>query len=154
MKVVITCNAVKRGFKVIHHKDIVVAALIESAKSGVCVDVCLTYENESALKREVLIGKKDEIYGGRMAYLNIQLHVQLSGLMQRIHFLCSISVGALGSPRYICSVLQFQFFLLLLDFSNFNLISEFCTQLGIYGAVATTFKYTFDYKPSDIYWWN
>ncbi|XP_040365743.1 acetyl-coenzyme A synthetase, chloroplastic/glyoxysomal-like isoform X4 [Rosa chinensis] len=130
MKVVITCNAVKRGFKVIHHKDIVVAALIESAKSGVCVDVCLTYENESALKREVLIGKKDEIYGGRMAYLNIQLHVQLSGLMQRIHFLCSISVGALGSP------------------------SEFCTQLGIYGAVATTFKYTFDYKPSDIYWWN
>ncbi|KAM5559090.1 acetyl-coenzyme A synthetase, chloroplastic/glyoxysomal-like [Rosa sericea] len=91
--------------------------------------VCLTYDNESALKREVLIGNKDEIYGGRMAYLNIQLLVQWSGLMQRIHFLCSISVGALGSP------------------------SEFCTQLGIYGAAATTSKYAFDYKPSDIYWY-
>lgn len=38
-KVVITCNAVKRGSKVIHLKDIVDAALIESARSGVCVGV-------------------------------------------------------------------------------------------------------------------
>ncbi|KAF2323020.1 hypothetical protein GH714_032791 [Hevea brasiliensis] len=51
-KVVITCNAVKRGSKVIPLKDIVDASLIESAKNGVSVDVCLTYENESAMKRE------------------------------------------------------------------------------------------------------
>ncbi|XP_022744151.1 acetyl-coenzyme A synthetase, chloroplastic/glyoxysomal isoform X3 [Durio zibethinus] len=51
-KVVITCNAVKRGPKTIALKDIVDAALIESAKNGTSADVCLTYENQSALKRE------------------------------------------------------------------------------------------------------
>ncbi|GMJ14311.1 acetyl-CoA synthetase [Hibiscus trionum] len=51
-KVVITCNAVKRGPKTIHLKDIVDAALIESANNGISVDVCLTYENRLAQKRE------------------------------------------------------------------------------------------------------
>lgn len=36
-KVVITCNAVKRGSKVIHLKDIVDAALVESAQNGTIV---------------------------------------------------------------------------------------------------------------------
>lgn len=36
-KIVITCNAVKRGSKAIHLKDIVDAALIESAQNGVSV---------------------------------------------------------------------------------------------------------------------
>ena len=36
-KVVITCNAVKRGSKVINLKDIVDAALIESAQNGISV---------------------------------------------------------------------------------------------------------------------
>ncbi|KAF2301731.1 hypothetical protein GH714_028825 [Hevea brasiliensis] len=51
-KVVITCNAVKRGSKVIPLKDIVDVAFVESTKNGISVDVCLTYENESAMKRE------------------------------------------------------------------------------------------------------
>ncbi|KAH9791460.1 Acetyl-coenzyme A synthetase /glyoxysomal [Citrus sinensis] len=51
-KVVITSNAVKRGPKAIHLKDIVDAALDECAKSGISVDVCLTYENQSAMTRE------------------------------------------------------------------------------------------------------
>ena len=41
-KVVITCNAVKRGSKVINLKDIVDAALVESAQSGVSVGVNLS----------------------------------------------------------------------------------------------------------------
>lgn len=36
-KVVITCNAVKRGLKAIPLKDIVDTALVESAKNGVDV---------------------------------------------------------------------------------------------------------------------
>lgn len=36
-KIVITCNAVKRGSKVIYLKDIVDAALTESAKNAVSV---------------------------------------------------------------------------------------------------------------------
>lgn len=34
-KVVITCNAVRRGSKVIYLKEIVDAALVESAKNGI-----------------------------------------------------------------------------------------------------------------------
>lgn len=79
------------------------------------------------------IGMTDDFWlCSRMSYLSIQLLVQWSGLMQRIHFFCSIPAGALGSPRYICSILQFQFFFLFfffMKFSNFNLIREFCTQL-------------------------
>lgn len=36
-KVVITCNAVRRGSKAIHLKEIVDSALIESVKNGVSV---------------------------------------------------------------------------------------------------------------------
>jgi acetyl-CoA synthetase len=36
-KVVITCNAVKRGSKVIHLKDIVDAALVEAARNKISV---------------------------------------------------------------------------------------------------------------------
>ncbi|KAM0820977.1 hypothetical protein ACQ4PT_041934 [Festuca glaucescens] len=41
-KVVITCNAVKRGLKLIPLKDIVDASLVESAKNGVTVG-CIAY---------------------------------------------------------------------------------------------------------------
>ncbi|KAM0820978.1 hypothetical protein ACQ4PT_041934 [Festuca glaucescens] len=51
-KVVITCNAVKRGLKLIPLKDIVDASLVESAKNGVTVGICLTYENQLAMKKE------------------------------------------------------------------------------------------------------
>lgn len=40
-KVVITCNAVKRGSKVINLKDIVDAALVESSGNGVSVGMDL-----------------------------------------------------------------------------------------------------------------
>jgi acetyl-CoA synthetase len=38
--VVITCNAVKRGLKLIPLKDIVDASLVETAKNGVTVGMC------------------------------------------------------------------------------------------------------------------
>ncbi|KAE8689529.1 Acetyl-coenzyme A synthetase [Hibiscus syriacus] len=94
-KVVITCNAVKRGPKTIHLKDIVDAALIESANNGISVDVCLTYENRSALKRESTKWEK-----GRDVWWEGVLH----------------------------------------------------TTGGYMVYAATTFKYAFDYKDSDVYW--
>jgi hypothetical protein len=39
-KLVLTCNAVKRGVKPIFLKDIVDAALVESEKNGVSVGMC------------------------------------------------------------------------------------------------------------------
>ncbi|KAK1563301.1 hypothetical protein Q3G72_025667 [Acer saccharum] len=51
-KAVITCNAVKRGPKVLNLKEIVDVGLTECAKNGISVDVCLTYENQLATNRE------------------------------------------------------------------------------------------------------
>ncbi|KAM3245191.1 hypothetical protein ACQJBY_056488 [Aegilops geniculata] len=51
-KLVLTCNAVKRGPKPILLKDIVDAALVESEKNGFSVGICLTYENQSVMKRQ------------------------------------------------------------------------------------------------------
>ncbi|KAM0046892.1 putative acetate--CoA ligase [Helianthus debilis subsp. tardiflorus] len=51
-KILITCNAVKRGTKVINLKDIVDSALSESSQNGVHVGLCLTYANEPARKKE------------------------------------------------------------------------------------------------------
>ena len=42
-KVVITCNAVRRGSKVIYLKDIVDAALAESARNGILLGQKLSY---------------------------------------------------------------------------------------------------------------
>ncbi|KAM7512661.1 hypothetical protein LguiB_011536 [Lonicera macranthoides] len=50
-KAVITCNAVKRGSKIINLKDIVDAALTESSQNGISVGTCLIYENESAMTK-------------------------------------------------------------------------------------------------------
>ncbi|KAL0377233.1 UNVERIFIED_CONTAM: Acetyl-coenzyme A synthetase, chloroplastic/glyoxysomal [Sesamum radiatum] len=64
-KVLITCNAVRRGPKIIHLKDIVDTALAESAQSGAIVDVCLTYENDTALKKENTKWVEGKRFGGR-----------------------------------------------------------------------------------------
>jgi hypothetical protein len=45
----------------------------------------------------------------RMLFLNIQLLVQWSGLMQRIHFFYSIQVGAPENLRYLCAVIAVMF---------------------------------------------
>ncbi|XP_074556930.1 acetyl-coenzyme A synthetase, chloroplastic/glyoxysomal-like [Curcuma longa] len=51
-KVVICCNAVRRGAKEINLKAIVDNALVESANNGIAVDLCLVYENQSTMKKE------------------------------------------------------------------------------------------------------
>lgn len=53
----------------------------------------------------------------RMSFLNIQLLVRWSGLMQRIHFFYSIQVGAQENLRYLCAVTAVLWF--MLPFSSF-----------------------------------
>ncbi|KAF2323014.1 hypothetical protein GH714_032759 [Hevea brasiliensis] len=128
-KVVITCNAVKRGSKVIPLKDIVDASLIESAKNGVSVDVCLTYENESAMKRE---STKWQV--GR--------DVWWQDVVPKYPTTCEVEWVDAEDPL----------FLLYTSGSTGKPKGVLHTTGGYMVYTATTFKYAFDYKPSDIYW--
>ncbi|KAG7017888.1 Acetyl-coenzyme A synthetase, chloroplastic/glyoxysomal [Cucurbita argyrosperma subsp. argyrosperma] len=128
-KVVITCNAVKRGSKVIHLKDIVDAALTESAENAVSVATCLTYENESALKRESTKWKE-----GR--------DIWWQDVVPKYPTTCTVEwVDA-----------EYPLFLLYTSGSTGKPKGVLHTTGGYMVYTATTFKYAFDYKPSDVYW--
>ncbi|OVA03080.1 AMP-dependent synthetase/ligase [Macleaya cordata] len=128
-KAVITCNAVRRGSKVIYLKDIVDAALVESAKNGVSVDVCLNYENKSAMKRETT--KWTE---GR--------DVWWQDTVPKYPTTCAVEWVDAEDPL----------FLLYTSGSTGKPKGVLHTTGGYMIYTATTFKYAFDYKPSDIYW--
>ncbi|KAL2925473.1 Acetyl-coenzyme A synthetase chloroplastic/glyoxysomal [Bienertia sinuspersici] len=112
-KVVLTCNAVKRGAKVIGLKDIVDAALVESANNGFSVDVCLTYENQSALKRESTKWTKGRDIWWQDVVPKYRARVMLNGLMQRILYFCFILAEAQESPRVSCIQLEDTWYTLL-----------------------------------------
>ncbi|KAM2991746.1 hypothetical protein FF2_044063 [Malus domestica] len=128
-KVVITCNAVKRGSKVIHLKDIVDAALIKSSESGVSVDICLTYENQSAMKRE-----STKWLEGR--------DVCWQDVIPKYPTTCAVEWVDAEDPL----------FLLYTSGSTGKPKGVLHTTGGYMVYAATTFKYAFDYKSSDIYW--
>ncbi|KAF9669426.1 hypothetical protein SADUNF_Sadunf14G0106400 [Salix dunnii] len=128
-KVVITCNAVKRGAKVIHLKDIVDTALAESAKNGISVDVCLTYENQIALKREGTKWKEGK-------------DVWWQDLVPKYPTTCEVEWVDAEDPL----------FLLYTSGSTGKPKGVLHTTGGYMVYSATTFKYAFDYKPSDVYW--
>ncbi|CAB4275546.1 unnamed protein product [Prunus armeniaca] len=128
-KVVITCNAVKRGSKVIHLKDIVDAALIESSESGVSIDVCLTYENQSAMKKESTKWKEER-------------DVWWQDVIPKYPTTCAVEWVDAEDPL----------FLLYTSGSTGKPKGVVHTTGGYMVYTATTFKYAFDYKPSDIYW--
>ncbi|KAK4747707.1 hypothetical protein SAY87_014293 [Trapa incisa] len=128
-KVVITCNAVKRGPKVINLKEIVDAALIESARNGVSVDVCLTYENMSAMKRETT-----KWQAGR--------DIWWQDVVPKYPTMCPVEWVDAEDPL----------FLLYTSGSTGKPKGVLHTTGGYMVYTATTFKYAFDYKPSDVYW--
>ncbi|XP_021822955.1 acetyl-coenzyme A synthetase, chloroplastic/glyoxysomal isoform X2 [Prunus avium] len=128
-KVVITCNAVKRGSKVIHLKDIVDAALFESSQSGVSVDVCLTYENQSAMKKESTKWQEER-------------DVWWQDVIPKYPTTCAVEWVDAEDPL----------FLLYTSGSTGKPKGVVHTTGGYMVYTATTFKYAFDYKPSDIYW--
>ncbi|KAL8544241.1 hypothetical protein ACS0TY_004684 [Phlomoides rotata] len=128
-KVVLTCNAVRRGPKVIHLKEIVDAALTDSAQNGTVVDVCLTYENESALNKESTkwVERRDIWWQDVVPKYPTTCDVEWLDAEDPLFLL--YTSGSTGKPKGVLH-----------------------TTGGYMVYTATTFKYAFDYKPSDIYW--
>ncbi|CAK9317868.1 unnamed protein product [Citrullus colocynthis] len=128
-KIVITCNAVKRGSKVIYLKDIVDAALIESAQNAVSVATCLTYENEPALKRESTKWKEGRDIWWQDIVPTYPTTCTVEWVDAEYPLFLLYTSGSTGKPKGVLH-----------------------TTGGYMVYTATTFKYAFDYKPSDVYW--
>ncbi|KAM3386809.1 hypothetical protein ACQJBY_009994 [Aegilops geniculata] len=128
-KVVITCNAVKRGKKLIPLKDIVDASLVESAKNGVTVGICLTYENQLAMKKESTqwIAGRDVWWQDVVPSFPTRCDVEWVDAEDPLFLL--YTSGSTGKPKGVLH-----------------------TTGGYMVYAATTFKHAFDYKPTDIYW--
>ncbi|KAL0549399.1 hypothetical protein IC582_013881 [Cucumis melo] len=128
-KIVITCNAVKRGSKAIHLKDIVDAALIDSAQNGVSVATCLCYENESALNRESTKWKEGRDIWWQDVVPTYPTTCTVEWVDAEFPLFLLYTSGSTGKPKGVLH-----------------------TTGGYMVYTATTFKYAFDYKPSDVYW--
>nr|XP_016500248.1 PREDICTED: acetyl-coenzyme A synthetase, chloroplastic/glyoxysomal-like isoform X4 [Nicotiana tabacum] len=128
-KVVITCNAVMRGSKIIYLKEIVDRALMESAHNGINTDVCLTYENKSAMKKEMTkwIKGRDIWWQDVIPKYPVTCDVEWVDAEDPLFLL--YTSGSTGKPKGVLH-----------------------TTGGYMVYTATTFKYAFDYKPTDIYW--
>ncbi|CAN1244032.1 Acetyl-coenzyme A synthetase, chloroplastic/glyoxysomal, partial [Linum perenne] len=128
-KAVITCNAVKRGSKVIQLKDIVDAALTDSGKNGFSVGACLTYENQSAMKRESTKWKEGRDVWWQDVVPKYPTTCEVEWVDAEDPLFLLYTSGSTGKPKGVLH-----------------------TTGGYMVYTATTFKYAFDYKPSDIYW--
>ncbi|MBA0839844.1 hypothetical protein Goarm_005537 [Gossypium armourianum] len=128
-KVVITCNAVKRGPKTVFLKDIVDAALIDSANKGISVDVCLTYENQLALKREKTKWKEGRDIWWEDVVPKYPTSCDVEWVDAEDPLFLLYTSGSTGKPKGVLH-----------------------TTGGYMVYTATTFKYAFDYKDSDVYW--
>ncbi|KAI3700002.1 hypothetical protein L2E82_44614 [Cichorium intybus] len=128
-KIVVTCNAVKRGKKVLNLKDIVDAALLESSQNGVSVDSCLTYENESAMKKEDTKWQKGRDIWWQDVVPKCSTTCDVEWVDAEDPLFLLYTSGSTGKPKGVLH-----------------------TTGGYMIYTATTFKYAFDYKDSDIYW--
>ncbi|TVU14667.1 hypothetical protein EJB05_38150, partial [Eragrostis curvula] len=128
-KVVITCNAVKRGQKLIPLKNIVDASLAESTKNGVDVGICLTYENQSALKKEDTQWKIGRDVWWQDVVPNFPTKCDVEWVDAEDPLFLLYTSGSTGKPKGVLH-----------------------TTGGYMIYTATTFKHAFDYKPTDIYW--
>ncbi|EPS62040.1 hypothetical protein M569_12752, partial [Genlisea aurea] len=128
-RVVITCNAVQRGPKIIVLKDIVDDALAECAKDGFSVAICLTYENSLALKKDNTkwVKGRDIWWQDVVPEYPVTCDVEWVDAEDPLFLL--YTSGSTGKPKGVLH-----------------------TTGGYMVYAATTFKYAFDYKPSDIYW--
>ncbi|KAM0006365.1 putative acetate--CoA ligase [Helianthus debilis subsp. tardiflorus] len=128
-KIVITCNAVMRGTKIIDLKNIVDAALLESSQSGISVDLCLTFENESAMKKEDTKWQKGRDIWWQDVVPTYPTTCDVEWVDAEDPLFLLYTSGSTGKPKGVLH-----------------------TTGGYMIYTATTFKYAFDYKDSDIYW--
>lgn len=128
-KLVLTCNAVKRGPKPILLKDIVDAALVESEKNGFSVGICLTYENQSVMKRQDTKWQAGRDVWWQDVVTNFPIKCDVEWVDAEDPLFLLYTSGSTGKPKGVMH-----------------------TSGGYMVYTATTFKYAFDYKPTDIYW--
>lgn len=128
-KAVLTCNAVRRGAKIVNLKEIVDDALEESSRNGVSVGVCLTYANESVLNKEKTPWKKGRDVWWQETVPNYPTACEVEWVDAEDPLFLLYTSGSTGKPKGVLH-----------------------TTGGYMVYSATTFKYAFDYKPSDVYW--
>uniref|UniRef100_A0A0D6R8L0 acetate--CoA ligase n=2 Tax=Araucaria cunninghamii TaxID=56994 RepID=A0A0D6R8L0_ARACU len=128
-KAVLTCNAVQRGAKVINLKDIVDTALEDSSKNGVSAGVCLTYANESVLSKEKTPWQKGRDIWWQDVVPKYSTKCEVEWVDAEDPLFLLYTSGSTGKPKGVLH-----------------------TTGGYMVYSATTFKYAFDYKPSDVYW--
>ncbi|KAM0936052.1 putative acetate--CoA ligase [Dioscorea sansibarensis] len=128
-KLVITCNAARRGPKTINLKDIVDNALVESTKNEVRIGLCLTYENLSVMKRDATKwqDRRDVWWQDVVPTFPTECPVEWVDAEDPLFLL--YTSGSTGKPKGVLH-----------------------TTGGYMVYTATTLKYAFDYKPSDLYW--
>lgn len=128
-KAVLTCNAVRRGAKIVNLKEIVDNALEESSRNGVSVGVCLTYANKSVLNKEKTPWKKGRDVWWQETVSSYPTACEVEWVDAEDPLFLLYTSGSTGKPKGVLH-----------------------TTGGYMVYSATTFKYAFDYKPSDVYW--
>ncbi|CAL9100183.1 unnamed protein product, partial [Musa textilis] len=128
-KVIISCNAVRRGAKTIHLKEIVDNALVESTKNRVPVDLRLIYENKSAMDRETTNWQEGRDIWWQDVVPQFPTKCPVEWVDAEDPLFLLYTSGSTGKPKGVLH-----------------------TTGGYMLYTATTFKYAFDYKPSDVYW--
>lgn len=128
-KVIITCNAVWRGPKVLILKTIVDEALSTSLAQGVAVDVCLTYANEVALTREKTAWHDGRDLWWQDVVPSYATSCEVEWVDAEDPLFLLYTSGSTGKPKGVLH-----------------------TTGGYMVYTATTFKYAFDYHSDDVYW--
>ncbi|KAL0742183.1 hypothetical protein Bca4012_083696 [Brassica carinata] len=128
-KLILTCNAFKRGPKTINLKAIVDAALDISSKDGVSVDICLTYDNPSATTRESTKWQTGRDVWWQDVVPKYPTSCEVEWVDAEDPLFLLYTSGSTGKPKGVLH-----------------------TTGGYMVYTATTFKYAFDYKSTDVYW--
>ncbi|KAL4554706.1 hypothetical protein LXL04_037308 [Taraxacum kok-saghyz] len=101
----------------------------ESSQNGVSVGLCLTYANDSAMKKEATKWQKERDAWWQDVILEYSTKCDVEWVDAEDPLFLLYTSGSTGKPKGVVH-----------------------TTGGYMVYTATTFKYAFDYKPSDVYW--
>ncbi|XP_024389050.1 acetyl-coenzyme A synthetase, chloroplastic/glyoxysomal [Physcomitrium patens] len=127
--IILTSSAVKRAAKVIKLKDIVDDALKTAAENGHSVGLCLTYDNNSALKREDTAWQEGRDVWWQDVVPSHSKECEVEWVDAEDTLFLLYTSGSTGKPKGVLH-----------------------TTGGYMVYAATTFKYAFNYHEDDVYW--